>query len=280
MPRKKSVLVTGANGMLATDLLPMLSKFQVYAFSKSKLDITNKKQVDSAMLEIRPDVVINCAAYTDVDGSEINPACYDVNALGVYHLAAGCQMMKSRFYHISTDYVFDGITDRFYREDDSRNPVNHYGRSKMMGEVSIQSVPDLKWAILRVQWLFGHSGRNFVDTMLKLAAQKKEVVQVVNDQFGRPTNTFFLAKAINYMVENDARGLYHLGAADYCSWYDLACEVLRGTGTAVTPCSSDMFPRPAKRPKYSVLDVGKAVYQCVPLLPWAEHLSQFLGKKK
>ena len=276
MARRKTILVTGADGMLATDLVPQLHKYKVNSYGKAKLNIVDKKQVEQAIFEIRPDVVVNCAAFTDVDGSEINPTCYDVNALGTYNLAYAAQKVKARLVHISTDYVFDGVTDKFYKEDDGRNPLNHYGKSKMMGEVAIQSIPDLKWSIFRVQWLFGKNGRNFVRTMLKLAVEGKEVVNVVNDQFGRPTNTYILSQAITYLIDNSASGLFHLGASDYCSWYDFACEILRNTKTKVEPCSSDLFPRPAKRPKNSVLDVEKAKYENVPLRPWTDHLACYM----
>jgi len=276
MPRKRTILVTGGDGMLATDLIPQLHKYKVYSYNKAKLNIADKKVVEQAMFEIRPDVVVNCAAFTDVDGSEINPTCYDVNSLGVYHLAYACQKVKSRLVHISTDYVFDGVTDKFYLEDAGRNPLNHYGKSKMMGEVAIQAMPDLKWSIFRVQWLFGKNGRNFVRTMLKLAEEGKEVVNVVNDQFGRPTNTWLLSQAITYLIDNAATGLFHLGATDYCSWYDFATEILKNTKTKVLPCGSEMYPRPAKRPKNSVLDIEKAKYESVPLRPWVEHLACYM----
>jgi dTDP-4-dehydrorhamnose reductase len=239
MARRKSILVTGANGMLAQDLIPQLHKYQVFSYGKTKLNIADRKIVEQAVFELRPDVVINCAGYTDVDGSEINPAAYDVNALGVYHLAHACQKVKARLVHFSTDYVFDGVTDKFYKEDDGRNPLNHYGKSKMMGEVALQSMPDLKWTIFRVQWLFGLQGKNFVRTMLRMAEEGKPHVNVVNDQFGRPTNTWLLCQSIIYLIDNGATGIWHLGANDYCSWYDFACEILRKTNTKVLPCSSD-----------------------------------------
>lgn len=273
MPRKKSILITGANGMLATDLVQQLHKFKVFTPDEKKLDITNKKVVEQALFELRPDVVVNCAAVTDVDGSELNPSvCYDVNAVGVYHVAYACQKVKAKLIHFSTDYVFDGMTDKFYKEDAGRNPLNHYGKSKMLGEVAIESLADLKYAIFRLQWLFGKNGKNFVKTMLRLAEEGKEVVNVVNDQFGRPTNTWILSQAITYLISNDAEGVFHLGSTDYCSWYDFACEILRNTKTKVLPCSSELFPRPAKRPKNSVLDIEKAKYENVPLRPWIDHL--------
>lgn len=273
--KKTRLLITGANGMLAKDLLPFFEKFDVYAYGKEKLDIANKKNTEEALFQIRPNIVINCAAFTKVDACELTPECYDVNATGVYNLAYGCQKVKSKLVHISTDYVFDGQATKFYTETDGRNPLNHYGRSKMLGEVAIESL-DVKSLILRVQWLFGLGGPNFVKTMLKLAISDAPELKVVNDQFGRPTSTALLSKAIHYLVTNNATGCYHLGALDYCSWYDFACEILKKTNKPVVPCTSEEFIRPARRPKYSVLDIEKSKYDNAPLYTWQEHLESYL----
>lgn len=275
--KKRKIVVTGANGMLARDLIPFLEeKYEVYSFARNNLDISNKKEVESALFGIRPHVVVNCAAFTKVDECETNPDCYSVNAGGVYHLAHTCKKTKTKLVHFSTDYVFDGTADRFYREDDGMNPINHYGRSKMLGELAVREASDS--LTLRVQWLFGVHGPNFVKTILKIS-ETKDVLKVVNDQFGRPTSTAFLSKAVYYLIKENASGTFHLGPTDHCSWYDFAKEIVRRMrkGVEVLPCSSEEYPRPAMRPKNSVLDIAHALYNNVPCYSWHEHLSGYLN---
>lgn len=272
---KKRILFTGANGMLANDLIPLFHNYDLYAYGKDKLDISNRKQVEEALFQLRPHLVLNCAAYTAVDKCEIDPTCYSVNAVGVFNLAHGCKKIKARLIHISTDYVFDGRSSKFYKETDGRNPINHYGRSKLLGELAIEAELE-KFLICRVQWLFGNNGPNFVKTMINLA-QKQSVIKVVDDQFGRPTSTFLLSKAIHNLIEENVNGFYHLGSNNFCSWYDFAKEILKGYKVQVLPCKSEDFPRPAERPKYGVLDIDKAKNLGVPFYSWEEHLSNFLS---
>jgi len=276
--KKKKVLFTGAAGMLASDLIPLFSNYNLYAYDRNRLDISDRALTEQALFQLRPDLVINCAAYTKVDQCEIDPSCYNVNAIGVYNLAHACKKVKAKLIHFSTDYVFRGDTSKFYKEGDGRNPLSHYGRSKMLGEVSIEAeLERSKYLICRVQWLFGTNGPNFVKTMLSLA-QKQPVIKVVDDQFGRPTSTFLLSKAVFELIDGDANGIYHLGSDNFCSWYDFAKEILKDQKVQVIPCKSDDFPRPAPRPKFGVLDIQKAKHLGVPFFAWQEHLASYVGK--
>jgi dTDP-4-dehydrorhamnose reductase len=274
---KTRILFTGSNGMLARDLIPLFGDANVYAFDRSQLDITNKKEVEAALLQIRPNIVVNCAAFTKVDNCEIDPTCYKVNSTAVHYLAKYSNLIKAKFVHFSTDYVFDGNSISFYKENDDRSPINHYGHSKFLGELALENEHGLDYLLLRVQWLFGINGPNFVDTMLKIA-EKNKVIKVVNDQFGRPTSTFLLSKAIHYLITSNAKGCFHLGSSSYCSWYDFAKEILKNKKVEVIPCNSEEFPRPAKRPKFGVLDVTKMEKEQAPMYSWDEHLASYLGK--
>jgi dTDP-4-dehydrorhamnose reductase len=274
MTRKLRALITGSNGMLAQDLIPVLTeRYQTYSLTRQQLDITNRREVESAVFGVRPDVVINCAAFTKVDECEINPVCYDVNSLALHHLTYACQKIKARIVHFSTDYVFDGNTTSMYLESDPRNPINTYGKSKLFGELALEasSVPHL---LIRVQWLFGHHGPNFVKTMLNVAKNNKEI-KVVSDQFGRPTNTYMLSRSIAWLIKEGAEGKWHLASNNFCSWYEFAKEILKKHPVEVVPCSSEDFPRPAKRPKNGVLSVEKALVNGTSLFPWQDHLGEY-----
>lgn len=275
MTRRLRVMVTGSNGMLAQDLIPLLSeKYQLYCLSKSQLDISNLKDCESALYGVRPDIVVNCAAFTKVDECEINPACYDVNALGVHNLAYASHKVGARLVHFSTDYVFDGSKPSMYGEDEIRSPINAYGKSKLFGEIALEA-SEVTSLTIRVQWLFGHGGSNFVKTMLRLSETNKEL-KVVSDQFGRPTNTALLSRAVVWLIKQGAEGKWHLASNNFCSWYEFAREVLKKRPVQVIPCSSDEFPRPAKRPKNGVLDITKAQTNGVTLHSWQEHLEEYL----
>jgi len=275
--KKIRIIVTGSKGMLAQDLIPLLSKYEVYAFDRAALNVTNKKQVEEAIFQLRPHYVMNCAGFTNVDAAEINPDCYTANAIAVHHIVRACDKVKARLYHFSTDYVFDGASAKFYGETSGRNPINHYGRSKMLGEVALES-SEGNHALVRIQWLFGKSGTNFVKKILELASDGRENINVVCDQFGRPTSTPLLSKAILYLLNERYSGKVHVGASNYCNWYDFAAEIIKKAkkNVAVVPCSSDLYPRPASRPKFGVLDVSLAQQMDVPMYSWQEHLSDYL----
>ncbi len=258
---KNRVVVTGAGGMLGRDMVKVLEEkgLKVTALSRKELDITEKGQCASLLKDIRPEIVINCAAFTKVDlCEEESTLAFDVNAKGPKNLANVCKEIGTKLVHISTDYVFDGTSSRPYREDDQPNPINIYGKSKLQGEEAVRK-SDSDHLIVRTSWLFGKNGPNFIRTMLKLS-REKELVQVVDDQRGRPTYTMDLARGIALLIEKGAFGTVNFANSGSCSWYELCCFALEEAGiknVKVVPVSSEVFKRPAKRPKYSVLDLSR-----------------------
>ncbi len=249
-------------------------------FDLPDLDITNPDQVSRTLNEVRPDVVINAAAYTDVDACEQNQDLAEsVNAAGPANLARACRDLGSRLIHISTDYVFDGRATRPYRPDDPVAPINVYGRTKQHGEQRVrETLPD--HLIVRTSWLHAPHGKNFVNTILRLAAQKPEL-RVVDDQVGCPTYAADLADALLTLARSDARGTFHFCNAGVCSWYAFAREILRqaGLSTPVFPTTTADFPRPAPRPAYSVLDTSTFTQLTgQPPRPWQEALADSLRR--
>lgn len=253
------ILVTGGNGMLAQDLIPVLKeRHDVIPLAKKDLDITSRDSVYTVLKNSKPDVVVNCAAYTQVDKAEEESAqAFLVNGIGVQNLAIACADAKIPLCHISTDYVFDGENDKPYTPFDNTNPINTYGKSKLAGEKYIQWILD-KFYIIRTSWLYSIRGNNFVLTILRLS-KERPVIRIVNDQIGAPTSTMQLSEGIRKLIESGAYGIYHLTdeTDGGISWFDFAKEIVRVSGlkTEVIPVTTDEFPRPAKRPKYSVLDL-------------------------
>ena len=278
---KNRVVVTGAGGMLGRDVVKVLEEqgLDVTALSRKELDITEKGQCASLLKDIRPEIVINCAAFTKVDlCEEESTLAFDVNAKGPKNLADVCKEIGTKLVHISTDYVFDGTSSRPYKEDDQPNPLNIYGKSKLQGEEAVRK-SDSDHLIVRTSWLFGKNGPNFIRTMLKLS-REKELVQVVNDQRGRPTYTMDLARGIALLIEKGAFGTVNFANSGSCSWYELCCFVLEQAGiknVKVVPVSSEVFKRPAKRPRYSVLDLSrfKAITGSSPR-SWKEAVKGYL----
>ncbi len=278
---KNRVLVTGACGMLGKDVVKVLEErgLDVTALSRKELDITEKGQCASLLKDIRPEIVINCAAFTKVDlCEEESTLAFDVNAKGPKNLADVCKEIGTKLVHISTDYVFDGTSSRPYREDDQPNPINIYGKSKLQGEEAVRK-SDSDHLIVRTSWLFGKNGPNFIRTMLKLS-REKELVQVVDDQRGRPTYTKDLARGIALLIEKGAFGTVNLANSGSCSWYELCCLAFEQAGiknVKVVPVSSEVFKRPAKRPRYSVLDLSrfKAITGSSPR-SWKEAVKGYL----
>ncbi len=278
---KNRVVVTGAGGMLGSDVVKVLEEqgLDVTALSRKELDITEKGQCASLLKDIRPEIVINCAAFTKVDlCEEESTLAFDVNAKGPKNLANVCREIGTKLVHISTDYVFDGTSSRPYKEDDQPNPLNIYGKSKLQGEEAVRK-SDADHLIVRTSWLFGKNGPNFIRTMLKLS-REKELVQVVNDQRGRPTYTMDLARGIALLIEKGAFGTVNFANSGSCSWYELCCFVLEQAGiknVKVVPVSSEVFKRPAKRPRYSVLDLSrfKAITGSSPR-SWKEAVKGYL----
>lgn len=252
------VLIAGAKGMLAHDLIPTLREnHEVAAPGEQDFDITSKDKISWILREVFPDIVINCAAYTDVDkAEEERDKAFLINGLGVQNLALACRDSGIPLLHISTDYVFDGEKGKPYIPFDNTNPINSYGESKLAGEKYIQWISD-KFYILRTSWLYGKGGKNFVSTILRLSNEKPEI-KVVNDQTGSPTSAVSLSHAISNLISSGAYGIYHFtdDSAGGISWYDFAKEILMiaGSKTEVVPTTTDEFPRPAKRPRHAVLD--------------------------
>ncbi|MDF1534726.1 MAG: dTDP-4-dehydrorhamnose reductase [Methanosarcinaceae archaeon] len=264
---KIKTLILGAGGMLGSDLCRVFP--DAVMLKHSDLDITDREAVIGSIKEIGPDVVINAAAYTDVDGCEDNEAhAFGVNGKAPGYIAQGCSQVGARLVHFSTDYVFDGSKEE-YVESDIPNPIGLYGRSKLMGEMDIIKNID-NYQIIRTSWLFGVNGKNFVDTMLMLSDQM-ETVRVVNDQFGKPTCTADLANKTREII-GLASGIYHITNEGVCSWYEFADAIIGN----VVPCSSEEFIRKAKRPKYSVLVNTKTS----PMRHWKEALAEYLDIRK
>ena len=276
----KRVLVAGAGGMLGTDIVMEFSAaFHVAGLSRAELDITDKKAVEDTATAFRPDIVINCAAFTRVDECEsMADKAFEVNAGGAANLAAACRDTGALLVHISTDYVFDGSGGRPWKEDDPAEPINVYGRSKLQGEVEIRKTLDA-YLIVRTSWLFGRNGPNFIRTVLRLAAAGKEL-SVVDDQFGSPTYTRDLAGGIRALVDCGARGVFHCSNSGSCSWFDLCrfvfeCKGIRDARLSPVPAAG--FPRPARRPSFSVLDTSR--FQETTgrnLRPWQEAVAEYL----
>ena len=251
----KKILVTGANGMLGQDLCPILEDngFEVVETDVNNLDITNAEQVKSVLNLEKPDIVIHCAAYTNVDKAEEDLKTAElINVTGTENIAEVCAKSGITLVYISTDYVFDGTKNSPYKPDDRINPINNYGLTKYEGEEAVRSLCE-KYYIARTSWLYGHHGKNFVETMLSMA--DKPEIKVVDDQIGCPTWTVELANGIVKLLSKPY-GTYHVCGSGSTSWYGFAREIFVRSGLNVNlvPCTTDEFPRPAKRPKYSVME--------------------------
>ncbi len=254
------ILVTGARGMLGTDLVCILeeNEHEVFATDVEELDITQLEGLQKTVRDIDPDVLINCAAYTDVDKAEEEPdKAFLINGVGAQNLALVCKDSDIDLCHISTDYVFDGTKKDPYTTDDLPNPINTYGRSKLAGEEYIQQIGH-KFYIVRTSWLYGKYGKNFVYKILDLAKKQKEL-RVVDDQKGSPTWTVTLARVIDRLIQTKKFGIYHVtdSTPGGISWCEFAKEITEKSGLTVRiiPISAAEFSQPARRPKYSVLDL-------------------------
>ncbi len=267
------LLVTGAAGMLGRDVVAAAADagHEVVPLARAELDITDADAVRTAVRDARPDAVINCAAWTDVDGAEANEeAATAVNGAGAGNLAAAAPYLV----HVSSDYVFDGEAHEPYREDAATAPRSAYGRSKLAGELAVGRE---RAAIVRASWLFGPHGRNFVDTMRGLGAERDEVA-VVTDQVGCPTYTGHLATALVTIAERGLTGVLHVAGGGHCSWFELAVATFEEAGlpTRVRPTTSDEFRRPAPRPAFSALASTRDDAPVLP--PWREGLRAHLAR--
>ncbi|MBW3491688.1 dTDP-4-dehydrorhamnose reductase [Bacillus sp. FDAARGOS_1420] len=253
------VLVTGAKGQLGQDVVNLLEEqtWEVFGLGREELNITDEKQVSEKVLLIQPDIIIHTAAYTQVDQAESDEeAAFNVNAEGTKYLAKAAEAVGAKFCYVSTDYVFDGTKNEPYKADDQTNPQTVYGKSKLVGEQYTQEYCSKNY-IVRTSWVFGLYGNNFVKTMLRLAEEKKEL-GIVHDQVGSPTYTTDLARFIINLVQTNKYGIYHGSNSGVCSWYEFAKEIFEQSNIEimVNPLTTEDFPRPAARPKYSVLDKG------------------------
>lgn len=254
------ILVTGANGMLGQDLCPILEDAdfvdEVIETDFKTLDITDELQVKKIIKNENPDVVIHCAAYTNVDMAEDEKElAHKINVIGTENVAKECKSIDAIMVLISTDYVFDGTKKDKYLPNDKPNPINFYGQTKLDAEKAVQKICD-KYYIVRTSWLYGHHGKNFVETMIKLANEKKEL-KVVNNQTGCPTWTVELSEVLCELIEEDVEyGIYHICGSGETSWYDFAKEIFKLSGINVNliPCSDEEYKTKAKRPKYSVME--------------------------
>jgi dTDP-4-dehydrorhamnose reductase len=272
------LLVTGAGGMLGSDVVRIAGPDAV-GMARSDLDVTDADAVRRAFEETRPDVVINCAAWTDVDGAEAHEAAATAlngRAAGIV-AAAACEV-GAAIVHPSTDYVFDGASERPYVESDSVAPQSAYGRSKLAGEEAVAAANERHF-VVRTSWLFGTHGKNFVETMLGLGRERDEL-KVVDDQIGRPTYTGHLAEALVELAGTDAYGIHHIaGGGEPCSWFGFATAIFGNADVdvRVEPCTTEEFPRPAQRPAYSVLDSERP--DPIRLPDWRSGLAAYLSER-
>ncbi len=274
------VLVTGVKGQLGYDVVNELKKrgHEAVGVDIEEMDITVEESVNRVIREAAPDAVIHCAAYTAVDAAEDNvDLCRAVNARGTGNIARVCKALDIRMMYISTDYVFNGQGTRPWEPDDQREPLNIYGQTKYEGELEVEENLK-KYFIVRIAWVFGVNGKNFIKTMLNLG-KTRDKLSVVADQIGSPTYTFDLARLLVDMIETEKYGRYHATNEGLCSWYDFACEIFKQAGMNVTvePVTSDQFPVKAKRPMNSRISKDKLIENGFQPLPsWQDALRRYL----
>lgn len=276
------VLVTGTKGQLGYDVVNELEKrgHTAVAVDIEEMDITDAVSVERVITEAEVEAVIHCAAYTAVDAAEDNvEICRRVNAEGTKNIAKVCKKLDLKMIYISTDYVFDGEGERPWEPDDERHPLNVYGQTKYEGELAVEKYLE-KYFIVRIAWVFGVNGKNFIKTMLKLSETHEEL-NVVDDQVGSPTYTYDLAVLLVDMVQSDKYGRYHATNEGLCTWYEFAKEIFRQAGVEVkvNPVTSDMFPAKAKRPKNSRMSKEKLDANGFHRLPtWQDALERYLSE--
>lgn len=275
------VLVTGVKGQLGYDVMNELSKrgLEGIGVDVEEMDITDAAACQSVITQAKPDAVIHCAAYTAVDAAEDNmELCRKVNAEGTRNIARVCAGLDIKMMYISTDYVFNGTGERPWEPDDHREPLNVYGLTKYEGEIAVEQNLQ-KYFIVRIAWVFGVNGKNFIKTMLRLG-KERGAVSVVDDQVGSPTYTYDLARLLVDMIQTEKYGRYHATNEGLCSWYEFACEIFRQAGmdeVQVSPVSSEQFPAKAKRPFNSRMSKEKLSENGFERLPsWQDALGRYL----
>lgn len=289
------ILITGCKGQLGNELQDIIKSGQaeigevsenirgskVIALDVDELDITNLTQVKEKLNDLRPDVVINCAAATNVDGCESNEDfAFKVNSIGPRNLAMACEMINAKLVQVSTDYVFSGIGNKPLTEYDLTAPYSVYGKTKVLGEKYVQEFCS-KYFVVRTAWLYGYVGHNFVYTMMRLG-KEKDTLKVVNDQIGNPTHANDLAYHILKLIETEEYGIYHCTGKGECSWYDFAKTIIElcGAKCEVKPCTSEEYKTPAKRPEYSSLD--NMMLRCTvgdEMRDWKEAIKSFIKRE-
>ena len=274
------ILVTGVKGQLGHDVMNELAKrgHTGIGVDVEEMDMTHAKKVNEVIRASEVEAVIHCAAYTAVDAAEDQvELCRKINAEGTENIAKVCKELDIKMMYISTDYVFDGEGTRPWEPDDERHPLNVYGLTKYEGELAVEKYLD-KFFTIRIAWVFGVNGKNFIKTMLKLSETHDEL-NVVDDQIGSPTYTYDLAVLLVDMIETEKYGRYHATNEGLCSWYEFACEIFRQAGrdVKVNPVSSDEFPTKAKRPHNSRMDKSKLTENgFTPLPAWQDALKRYL----
>ena len=274
------VLVTGVNGQLGYDVVKELKKrkHQAVGVDRERMDLTSTEQIKECIYNVNPEAIIHCAAYTAVDKAEDEEElCRRVNSIATKDIAECAKKLDIPMIYISTDYVFDGTKDGEYTEEDMPNPINVYGKTKYEGEVYVQKLLD-KYYIVRISWVFGENGNNFIDTMLRLAKDKDEI-NVINDQVGSPTYTKNLAPLLVDMIETDKYGIYHATNEGFCSWYEFAKEIFDvvGINIDVNPISTSQYPTKAMRPMNSKMSKTKLIDNGFkPLRSWKEAVGEYV----
>lgn len=276
------VLVTGANGQLGYDVVKELQKqnIECYGATRQDFDVVDFNATKEFITNYMPDVVIHCAAYTAVDKAEDEQGlCYLVNASATENIAEICKKINAKMLYISTDYVFDGTKDGFYEVDDEPNPINVYGKTKLLGEQAVQRILD-KYFIVRISWVFGEHGNNFVKTMLRLGKEHKEI-SVVADQYGSPTYTADLASLLVEMIQTDKYGIYHTTNEGLCTWAEFAEEIFKivDMDVKVNHITTAEYPTKAKRPINSRLSKRCLIINNFKKLPaWQSSLKKLIDK--
>jgi len=278
------ILLMGHKGMLGSDLLAQMRlHHEVIGMDKEEIDITSADDCARAIEDTAPQIIINAAAYTNVDGCEASKEeCFAVNAEALKNIADACRLKNIRIIHFSTDYVFNGAGSAPYKEDDDCNPINTYGASKLAGERYLQTLAQ-NYIIIRTAWLYGVNGKNFVRTILEKAKTTPRLT-VVDDQLGSPTHTKDLAAAVDLLIEKNAQGIFHVTNRGSCSWYQFAVKILQEAeidNVEVSPIKSDQLSRPAKRPAYSVMSMQKFIQITGKAMqPWQLGLKDYLESVK
>ena len=274
------ILVTGCSGQLGYDVVRRLEdlKIDCLGASRKDFDLTNELDTKNFIKNYKPDAVVHCAAYTAVDKAEDErDICYRTNVLGTRYIARACKDIDAKILYISTDYVFDGKGDKPFEVKDIPNPINYYGKTKYEGELEVQKYVD-KAVIVRISWVFGENGNNFVKTMLRLSRERREL-SVVSDQIGSPTYTFDLAKLISDMITTEKYGIYHATNEGYCSWHEFASAIfdMADINIKLNPIRTEDYPTKALRPKNSRLSKKSLDLNGFQRLPhWKNALEEYI----